>query len=567
MIRHFSIRSFLFILLMLAGVAGCQEELDQIPQTQISDASFWKNTSDLTQACNYLYTFLPGLGTSDPTGNPMPYQDNYSEDANGTGAAVSNGSRIAPANSGEWTNYYRLIRAANNILEKSATVTGDTAQINRYLGEARFFRGMGYFELVKRFGDVPLITQTLSLSDTLLYASRTNRQVVLETVYADLDYASIHCPKPSALATAEYGRITSTAAQAFKARVALFAGTWDKYHGGGNPTKHLQLAVNASNAVINSGSHALFTATGDSSYYYLFQYQNIATQTNYTYASNRETILDRLYGQNQVNNIVSHQYVRSGLEQGGIKPTKAFVDSYLFKDGLPKGKSKFDSLANQTNSLTEFSNRDPRMGMTVFNKTQLYPTINGNYLYKPALTYRTRKYFITPDWVLNISFVNFHIIRYAEVLLTNAEAKYELNGTISDADLNTTINAIRRRATNNNNDKLPLLTNAFVQSNGLNMLTEIRRERQIELGMEGFHYWDILRWKTAETVLLSSVLGAKYFPAEMTPASANTMLTTDKFLIIEDASRRKFDPQKDYLWPLPTRELALNPKLTQNPGW
>jgi hypothetical protein len=549
------------------SLVACTKQLDQTPQTNISDASFWNTPTDLSLACNYLYSYLPGLGGNDPSGIPAPYQDNYSEVGWGGAAnSTSDGSRIAPASSNVWTGYYKLIRAANNIIQHAKGVKGDTVLIHKYVGEARFFRALGYFELVKRFGDVPLITVTLNLNDTSLFAHRTSRQQVLDTVYADLDYASNYCPQPDKQVATEYGRISATAALAFKSRIGLFEGTWDKFHNEGNAAKHLQIAIDASNAIIAGGKHSLYTGAGDSSYYYEFNYLNAATQMNYSYSTNKENILIRLYGQNQTNNISAHTFDRAGGTDGGVTATKAFVDAYLFKDGLPVGVSPYDSTSNQTSTLTIFRNRDPRFGMSFFNKTQTSMSISGVIQYKPGLSYNIRKYYTPLDWLPSTSFVNFNIIRYSEVLLNNAEAKFELNGSVSDADLNATINVIRNRASNNTPSRLPLLSNAFISSNGLDMRTEIRRERSVELAFEGFYYWDILRWKKAETVLPSMMLGQKYFPAEMTSVSG-VQFTPDGFIILEQSSKRSFDPKRDYLWPLPTQELALNANLTQNPNW
>ncbi len=560
----------LVIVIIPVFMISCQKNLDQIPQTSISDANFWKTTNDLSLACNYLYSYLPGLGTSDPSGNPYPYQDENSEIAynvNGPNS-ISNGSRLAPATSGEWSGYYRLIRAANNIMEKSVTVTGDQSIINKYLGEARFFRALGYFELVKRFGDVPYINKILTTSDSLLYSARTPREAVIDSIYADLDFAAANCPMPDAQASAEYGRITSTAATAFKSRVALFEGTWDKFHAEGDASKHLQIAIDASSAVMSSGKHNLFTyaAQPDSSYYYLFQYQNAASQQNYTYSTNHEIILARLYGQNPTNNISSHSYVRGSVTDAGIAATRGFINMYDYKDGLPVGKSPYDSSLMETSTLTQFQNRDPRMGMTIMDKNDWYPSITGIHLYQPGLIYHTRKYATILDFTANQSFVNFLVIRYAEVLLNYAEAKFELNGSISDADLDASINLIRNRATNNNPALLPPLSNNLVTANGLDMRTEIRRARTVELAFEGFHYWDIIRWKTAENILPNTLLGPKYFPNEMKNVPS-AQYDPNGFVIIEDASKRAFNPARDYLWPLPTKELGLNAKLTQNPNW
>jgi starch-binding outer membrane protein, SusD/RagB family len=415
------------------------------------------------------------------------------------------------------------------------------------------------------------------LGDSLLYSSRTNRETVVDSIYADLDFAATNCPQPDILQSSnQYGRIGATAALAFKSRVALFEGTWDKFHAQGDANKHLQVAVTAANAVITGGKHSLYTAAGDSSYFYEFQYNGALSgnpiqttygpQVNYTYTTNKENIIVRLYGINLTNVVASHSYERGSLEQGNITATKAFVDSYLFTDGLPAGSSMYDSTNNQTSTLTIFRNRDPRIGMTIWNKTLYYPSLGGINLYNPGIKFNIRKYFSVSDWTNQTSFLNFNVLRYAEVLLNYAEAQFELNGSISDADLNLTINALRNRASNNNPSRLPLLTNAFVTTNGLNMETEIRRERSVELAFEGFHYWDELRWKTAETELPQSVLGPKYFPAEMIGV-AKPVLDPNGFVVLESSSSRVFNPTRDYLWPLPTKELALNSNLTQNPNW
>lgn len=567
----FLISAFCFCL------GGCMKDLNQVPKTQLSDPNFWKTTSDLSQACNYLYTFLNGLGTDDPSGLPTPLQDNYSDKAFGDRSiGFGDGSSVAVATSNEWTNYYELIRAANNILEKSVNIAGDQALIDRYKGEARFFRAMGYFELVKRFGDVPYINQTLSLDDTLLYTGRSPRQLVIDSIYADLDYAAAHCTKASALAASEYGRITRSAALSYKSRVGLFEGTWDKFRSVSTASQHLQVAIDAAGTVITEGEHSIYTAQGGNSYFYEFQYDGGATgnpvqtvpggQANYTYASNKENIIVKLYGQNLNNNIISHNFGRNYLDQAHIAPTRAMLDTYLYEDGLPKGLSAFDSSGQETSSLTEFQHRDPRLSMSIYNKTEITPSIGGLINYVPGITYRYKKYWIVSDWNANISFVNFNVLRYAEVLLNYAEALFELNGQISDADLDKTVNVLRRRATDNDVSKLPLLTNAFVSSHGLNMRDEIRRERTVELAFEGQSYWDLLRWKTAEAVLPKAVLGRKYFSFE-NPAGTTPNLSADGFVLLEAAANRSFDPARDYLWSIPTKERALNDKLTQNPQW
>jgi len=205
------------------------------------------------------------------------------------------------------------------------------------------------------------------------------------------------------------------------------------------------------------------------------------------------------------------------------------------------------------------------MEMSVYNNTMITPSTGGLIAYNAGINYRYRKYWIVSDWASNVSYVNFNILRYAEVLLNYAEAKFELNGAISDEDLNLTVNVLRNRASGNDAARLPLLTNGFVSAHGLSMETEIRRERTVELAFEGQAYWDVLRWKTAETLLPKAILGRKYFSAE-NPSGATPNLLNG-YVLLEAESFRSFNPQRDYLWGIPTKELALNDALEQNPNW
>lgn len=544
-------QSYLLLLLALVIIlaGSCNKELDKVPESQLSDAAFWKTPEDLKNVCNYFYTYLPGIYDN--------INSNWSDDgyANGGANTISDGSRLVPTTSGDWDNNYKLIFNCNNLLEKSVKVSGDQLLIKRYKGEARFFRAFAYSELIKRFGDVPLILRTFDVTDTLSQAHRIPRQTVLDTIYADLDYAVANLPQASELVQVDYGRITSGAALALKARIALHEGTLKKFHNKGNPAADLTAALTACTEIMNSGQYGLFrySAIPDSSYYYLFQYTGEGP-------ANKENILVRLYGENMSNPISYTNYVGDLGAGNNTTPTRSFMDAFLYKDGLPPEKSGY--YKTPVSTLTEFENRDPRLSMTVFNKTHWYYTSMyvPNFSFAPT-GYKVRKYFINQDFINKRSFIDNMIIRYAEVLLIYAEAKYELSGSISDADLDKTINLIRTRAT------MPALTNAFVTANGLDMREEIRRERRTELGLEGQRrYWDLIRWKTAETELPKAVLGIRYFPAEF-PVPVNPRLTPEGFVIVQDASRRKFNAQRDYLWPLPTRDLGLDLNLTQNPNW
>lgn len=537
-----------YVAIVCLCCAACNKKLDLTPETALSDASFWKTPNDLLAACTTFYLSLPGMGAN--------YDDNYADISYGAAAnSVSDGSRLAPATATDWNTDYTMIRRSNTIFEKAANVTGDATILKKALGEAHFFRAWAYYDLLKRYGDVPLILRTFDINDTLTLAKRTPRAQVVQQIYQDLDFAIANCPAVEAQPAAEYGRITAGAAAAFKSRVALFEGTREKFFNYGTYATDLHIAIDAATKVMANTKYGVYqyAARPDSSYFYLFQ--PVADGPN-----NKENILVRIYGQSLSNNI-TYQNISRDVEQALISPTRVLADAYVYKDGLPLGKSPLQQ--PQTTTLSEFTNRDPRAGMTIFNKNLYYLT--GKYVPNFTFTktgYKTAKWFNATDWNNARSYTDFAIIRYAEVLLNYAEATYELNNSISDADLDLTINKLRAR---NGAGSVAPLTNALVNNNSLSMRDEIRRERTVELAFEGFRYWDLLRWKLAETQLPMAVLGTKYFPAEF--AIASPSLTTDGYIITQPANKRAFDPAKDYLWPLPTTEIGYDPNLTQNPKW
>jgi hypothetical protein len=532
----------LFAFVILGGISSC--EIDRFPETNLSDPSFWKTENDIKLASNYLYTFLPGLPQT---------SDVWSDDAFGREPnPISDGTRLVPATDGSYNTPYVIIRAANNILLKAplASENGvDPAIVAIYLAEARFFRAWAYFSLVQRYGDVPLILETLIETDEQLYAPKSPRSEVVDAIYDDLNFAIKNLKSQSQLGSSGYGRVTNTAALAFKSRVALFEGTFAKYHGKGDAQKHLKLAQESAKACIESGRHGLYQ-----NYFGIWQYEGEGPK-------NPENILVRQYGKDVSETILFHNSQRS-LETGAANPTKALVDSYLMKDGLPISKSPLYQQPKQI--IDVFANRDKRLEASLFKKGDEYigtqPAFNVPNLSFQRTGFANRRYANLKDWQNSRSFIDYPIIRYAEVLLNYAEAVYELNGQITDGELNLTINALRNRA------NVAPLSNSFALSNGLNVLDEIRRERRVELALEGFRYWDLIRWKTAEVELPKPVLGNFYFAKEFGTA-VTPDVNENGFIILQRRENRSFDANKDYLWPFPVNELGLNPSLKQNPGW
>jgi starch-binding outer membrane protein, SusD/RagB family len=530
--------------------------LDLGPKDQISDASFWKTPDQFQLAANDFYYRLQGAHNYTEINSDIAF-GGAANPSESYPSAVSNGSYLPPANSALWDSSYVGIRATNYLLKK-AEESGLGTQIDRWVGEALFFRAYHYWKLAKTYGGVPLITTVLDVTSQEVYTPRSTQQEIIDVVIADLDNAVPKLLKQSQLDGSEMGRVTQGAALALKARAALYQATWLKYHGGGDPTPMLTQAINAAEQLIASGEYELYTDHGPQSYKYLFILQG---------DDSKEVILARRYYAGRA----THNWTRE-LWFNYMIPTKTLADLYLCTDGLPITSSPlfqgYDTLAT-----TEFQNRDPRMGMTfivpgdsIYADGGVWATIFPGFTGTNATRtgYMIRKFL---DETLEATQFqgqyDFKEFRYGEVLLILAEALYERDGQIDDADLGRTINLLRARV------GMPALTNSQVTSNGLNMLTEIRRERTVELAFEGFRRDDLRRWKTAEQVMPQAIRGVKFVGTEYEDRNPGLVLQVDAggFIVTEAAVSRQFLP-KHYLDPIPLQQIQLSHgTLTQNPGW
>lgn len=537
---------------IVAIITGCKKDLDLDPLDKISDASYWKTPNDFKLFTNDFYNGLQGAHN---------YTDNNSDIAFGGGPnSVSNGSYLPQANSPLWDNSYKYIRATNYLLQKAGE-SGLGAEVDRWVGEALFFRAYNYWNLVKSFGGVPKIDKVLDVTSAELYSPKSTQQEIIDFIIGDLDDAIGKLPEQSALSGEETGRVTRGAALALKARAALYQGTWAKYHGQGDAATYLDKAIDAAEQIISSGEYALFTEKGPASYKYLFIQEG---------DDSREVILAKRYYTNRA----EHNWTRE-LWFNYMVPTKAIADKYLATDGLPITQSSlFQGYATLT---SEFQNRDPRMAMTfvvpgstIFFEGGLmqptYPGFSGSNATRTG--YMIRKFLDeTIEATQFRGAYDFKEFRYAEVLLILAEALYERNGSITDADLNRTINLLRNRV------NMPALTNGHVSANGLDMLEEIRRERTVELAFEGFRRDDLRRWKIAETILPTAIKGVKFVGTEYQTRYPDLQVGVDiqvdanGFIIAEPASARTFLP-KHYLDPIPLQQIQLSKgTLVQNTGW
>jgi hypothetical protein len=488
--------------------------------------------------------------------------------------SVSNSTLTTPDTDGNWTNPYAQIRNCNNLLEKaSASTLGSEIQV--YVAEAKFFRAFNYWSLYCRYGGVPLVTKVLDVNSEDLYGARNTAKETVDFILQDLKDAAPYLPEEKEVPTASKGRITRGAANALIARIALFEGTWRKFRDESDASAYLDMAIEAANAVIGSGQYSLFTSQGADSYRLLFIDEGDDAP---------ECILDRRYERL----VQPHAFL---MNEKQPNPTKLLADMYVCSDGLPVDKSPlFQGYETHT---SEYQNRDPRMTQTILipgtaiyhslrppEREESWPFYPGSNYETGYMLYKLRAQ--NPDYQVPPNHAqqtfDHHIIRYAEVLLILAEATYEKNENISDEVLDRTINLLRDRA-----GLTVHLSNAFVNANGLNMREEIRRERTVELAIEGFRRDDLRRWKTAETELVKAIRGIKIVGTEwnepvivggdeiqnpyLTPDWQN-MTDAEGFIVCETATFRSgFNPSKNYLMPIPAKQIQLNPNLQQNPGW
>ncbi len=573
----------------MMSITGCDDLLNVTPGSELTDKDFWKSAGDLEGACNKLYFDLAGWGI-----------DVRSDEFVATSAnTISNGGWDTRATSDDYKKPYSYIYVANNIIDKGATAEVTNAVRDRWLAEAHFFRAYHYFDLVKKYGDVPLILKIFNkTSDPDLKIGRTARETVIQQCYTDLAFAIKHLPEHADLPTTELGRrrVSKSSALGLVVRIGLREGTFLKYHGGSNANDHLDKSIEAFQELEAKNYHRLFNDFND-----VFSYLNEENDKN------REIIFGKAYGANDFSTVkTGHMHTRN--MEGSYALTRNILDLFLYADGLPIDKTSLKietetsynnvaGLDREGNPLpNSMGQRDPRLLKTIwtFNDALEYDPfmgwfISGKGKYYPFDSQRPKGYpckkgFFGSMWeksLGNKDFTDKIIIRYAEMLISYAEALYERNGNITDVQLDATVNKLRERV---GFDKK--LTNAFVTDNGLDMLEEIRRERTVELLSEGFRYDDIIRWKTAEKVLPVALIGPICMESEVQTSAiydgvkkrltdengcdsnGNFVYPQPNAYVIEYSGDRKFNPARDYLYFIPTSEIDYSDgNITQNPQW
>lgn len=568
-------------------------DLEELPIDTASNPAIFGSASGMELYVNSFYDQLPSTDVGVFQGDDV--SDLVAR--NGVDDYLAVGA-LSPVTSSGWS--WGGLRNLNYFIENAekSAVNGK----EHFIGVARFFRALFYFDKVKRFGDVPWVDKTIEVSDsTTLSKPRDNRFEVMEKVLADLNYAIENI---TLTADPSCTRITKNVARAYKTRICLYEASFRKYHTTynmqGTAATWYQEVVSTANGITGFSLHTV--VPGSRAYREIFI-------TRAPYAD--ETILAVALSSNlQVFSSANRRFISPTY---GNRPslTRHFVNTYLKLDGTPFTN---DPGYATTAFVDEVQNRDLRLKQTIrlgdYRRTE-----NGVSVVAPPNFNQTFTGYQPIKWCYDERFPyddesrndNAHIImRWAEVLLNKAEALAEL-GIMSAGDWTTTIGALRQRAgiTGATLSTLPAVADPYLLSYYKNKFTdpillEVMRERAVELVFEGLRPDDLKRWHIGE-LFQDAPMNGMYVPAlgeydlngdgindvvfyqgaKPTPSNpaiafvdVSPSAAVGRIQLSDGTSGEvRWNPgarewlDKKYLYPIPESDRIMNPNLGQNPGW
>ncbi len=589
-------KKYSLLLLFAVLLASC--DLEQAPESTTSKNAVFGSEKGLELYANSFYTILP-------TANNIHRADEMSDyGARSQAPDYIREGAFGPRQSSGWE--WRDLRNLNYFIE-NCNYPNIAPDVKRhYIGIARFFRAWFYFDKVKRFGDVPWIGKTMDVNDPQLFNGRDSRVLVMDSVLADLDYATANIRTVN---DNTRSLITKYIAYAFKSRVCLFEGTFRKYHTEysltGTAADWLNKSAEAAEVVMNEAGFSISEAGGaGKSYRQLF--------TSKTPVGS-EIMLAALCDPTLSVFNDANWWWTSATYGPRLSFTRTFINTYLSIDGTPfTDKAGYETMTFPQ----EVKGRDLRLQQTIRMGDYKRTNAGVTEAAPPVFSYTYTGY--QPiKWTLDDTYYDggsrndnsISIIRYAEVLLNYAEAKAEL-GTLNDADWTRTIGALRKRAgITAGITSMPTVVDSYLQNNYFPDITdpvilEIRRERGIELVLEGFRFYDLVRWKRGE--LLTQVWNGFYVPAVDQPLDLNedgkfdvcfyttapqnplpgvtyvnvsptissgvnpqqlSNTTSGEITWLRNIARKWYDDDRQYLYPIPENDRLMNPALGQNPYW
>lgn len=568
--------------------------MDETPKSEVDKETIFNNPKGLETYSYSFYDILPSISNG------------YRKDAMCDYGAVTSfdsflreGAYSAEVATGWASDDWDELRNLNYFIENCVSEQVEESIRNNYIGLARFFRAYFYYEKVLRFGDVPWVDRPLGIDDEKLYSGRDSRTLVMDKVLEDLDFACEHISRTGD----ETGSlVTKWVAYALKSRICLFEGSFRKYHTELGLTdtsnKWFQEAVNAAEVVMKESGHSLYTGAGTEGSMRALFISDTPITSEVMLASCCDITLGKLGDANW--------WWTSGTYGSRFSIIRTFVNTFLNIDGTPfTDRPGYETMQ----FYEECQDRDMRLSQTI--RTPGYkrdgkfaaPNFNG-YTFTG---YQPVKYVLDATHydagALNTNAIP--LFRYAEVLLNYAEAKAEL-GTLSDQDWANTIGALRARAgiTGGLNAK-PVKVDSYLQSNYFPnisdpVILEVRRERSVELALEGFRFSDIKRWKLGKlmTMRWTGIYVSKLneqidldhdgtmdvifyignkpenLPASCTPISVGddtqqglTQGTQGNLTWSDNDPRIWYDNDRQYYYPIPASAIQKNNNLGQNPGW
>jgi len=549
---------------MLAGLVSCSK-YEPEPLNNVTEDNVWdpldKNGDFAKQMLTDIYSYLPD-GYNRIGGDLL---DDASGDAvasrfTNTVEYFTNG-RLNSQNNPDncWTNSYRAIRAANDFLAHIDIVPVDATTKQYWKAEARFIRAISYFEMLKRFGGVPLIgDQVLTATDNLQLPRNTYAECAAYIVNECDAIKPLLRVEP--VADSDIGRITRCAAMALKIRVLLY-GASPLYNGGGLSSDPAMKALTGYPTYDATRWNKVVTACEDMIALNVYSLPTSYTSV-FTARKNTEVILAKERAKTfdvESNNSPIGFSPATGL--GYTSPTQELVDAFPMANGLA-----ITDPTSGYNAAAPYTGRDPRFAATIFyngtpwlNRSGGVQTFTGG-LDRPggtAVQTRTGYYMkkFMADFSTQTSFSNqdhnFILFRYGEVLLTYAEALNEVGRT---SEAYTQLIPIRKRAgISAGTGSLYGLKAAMSQTE---MRLAIQNERRIEMAFEEQRFWDIRRWKIADQVLNGTLHG-------VTITKTGTSTYTYAPLNVSTVSFAN----RNYTMPLPYTEVVTDLSLIQNEGW
>lgn len=588
-------KNIYLLLIVILAFVGCSDDfMDTSPESSLAKENFFNSESDLQLYINGLHS-LPGYG--------LFLSDQGTDDMATTGAVeiknIMIGNPSAENISGGWS--WNRLRNINFFLENFDKADIEENTKNHFEGLAKYYRAEFYFNKIKRFSDVPWYSKTLNPNDEALFKPRDPRTLVVDSLISDIQFASQHIREETA-----YGNINKWAALFLQSRIALYEGTFRKYHPElgleGTANTYLEMASDAAKALIDSGNFEVYnTGNPNTDYATLFQSEDLSGIS--------EAMLVNVYDVDKDKNSGSGT-VFGDYEQSA---SKALINSYLMTNGTRFTDQP--SFATMT-FVEEFQNRDPRLSQTFVPPGWISAGSTNPYiqvLNKNFTGYHQQKGY---NNTTEAAGVDVAVYRYAEVLLIYAEAKAEL-GTLDQSDLDASVNRLRQRVglpnldiASANADIDPVLENDFPNVSGTNkgVILEIRRERRIEFAAESFRLDDINRWHAGK--ILERIPKGMYFPGlgkyDMTgdgvedisiiassedipspkeqnslgadliyykagffgdPNASLLLSNGTSGTMVTETAARNFQEPKYYYRPIPAHQVSLNPQLKQIMGW